>query len=1076
MKAPQSMLLEKACDWLGWPEPKVVLEPTGAGAAARAASIRQRIVGPLKRKFPGVIIESGILTVEPNSAATSHPLAIVCQFPSGASADILDEVHRLAWNYSSTALLITLEPHQMMAWSCHQDPKQPENRRIVEKWSADDSTEDSTTRQRQLRELLHWTSLITGEFLRKRPDQFRMEGRADKLLLKNLRHVRRTLRNAGLAPDICHDLLARVIFTQFLFHRQDSGGNAFFSKALLAKLCGGTLRQHHADLASILKDKVETYALFRWLDGRFNGDLFPGKEDQTIADREAAWKVEEEAVQPEHLQHLADLVSGTIDTTDQQLLLWPHYSFDTIPLEFISSVYEEFLHEERDANKAYYTPSHLVDYVLDAVLPWDGDEWNLRILDPSCGSGIFLVKAFQRLIHRWRKRFGEPRVSDLKPILASQIYGVDYNRDAVRVACFSLYLAMADAIDPKHYVTREKVFPRLRGTRLIAKDFFDEQTDGFRTIEDSGTFDLVLGNAPWGDGSAQETSDVEPQQLREESKGKKKQTAKKPKSITKAEAWAAKYQWPIANHDIGPLFMAKGLELVNDIGRVAMIQPAPPWLYQRANPAIELRKKLFESFTVDEITNLAAVRHELFPEAIGPACVLVAGRGEPTPNASFYYFTPKPLRVSDVTTEIRIDPRDVSRVTHVEAANDDLIWPVLALGGQRDLRLIRFLQQKNNLAALELQKQVVTREGIILGDQRKSLEEHEGKLFLSSPRFPNESLFLQAHDLAPWSEPHVHSRDSIDFEPFKSPQLLIKQSYVTKLGRFRAALVQSNDSEWGVICTQSYVSVHDLSADARHIRAACLAYNSVIATYFLFLTSSRIGHYITEVLAEEMLTVPLPNDCPDISHLTTLSQVDDLARQAFGLTQADWTIIDDLIHVVLPDVLRKTPGPGRKATTRKLEVRPGEFNDEPELSAYCEIFIRVLKGTFGQDRRVAFTIYHESDAERVAVRMVTLHLDAEGRDPLTYERMTTDGLFDELSRFHRDVLGKKVRSVNGAGIGFQRVAFFFHAHQEKSGRVQNLTIIKPDEYRYWTRSQAMRDADELAAAIMKAAARRGAKS
>ena len=308
-----------------------------------------------------------------------------------------------------------------------------------------------------------------------------------------------------LDRDVCHDLLARVIFTQFLFHRKDSAGNPFFSKTLLAKRCEGSLQREHPDLASILQDKDETYALFRWLDGRFNGDLFPGKENQTDEEREAAWRAEKDAVKPEHLQLLADLVAGTIDTTDRQLRLWPQYSFDTIPLEFISSVYEEFLTEDRDATKAYYTPSHLVDYVLDAVLPWDGDEWNLRILDPACGSGIFLVKAFQRLIHRWRRQYGrEPLVSDLKPLLANNLYGVDINPDAVRVACFSLYLAMADAIDPKHYVTREKVFPRLRGQRLIAKDFFDETTEGFRTAEDAGTFDLVIGNAPWGENSAED--------------------------------------------------------------------------------------------------------------------------------------------------------------------------------------------------------------------------------------------------------------------------------------------------------------------------------------------------------------------------------------------------------------------------------------------------------------------------------------------------------------------------------------------------------------------------------------------
>ena len=156
--------------------------------------------------------------------------------------------------------------------------------------------------------------------------------------------------------------------------------------------------------------------------------------------------------------------------------LWKHYSFDTIPLEFISSVYEEFLTaEERGNDKAYYTPSHLVDYVLDAVLPWNSEDWNVRILDPCCGSGIFLVKAFQRLIHRWRlKNRRDPLVTDLRPILENNLIGVDKNPEAVRVACFSLYLAMADAIEPKHYVTREniKVFPRLRGTRLIHRDFF----------------------------------------------------------------------------------------------------------------------------------------------------------------------------------------------------------------------------------------------------------------------------------------------------------------------------------------------------------------------------------------------------------------------------------------------------------------------------------------------------------------------------------------------------------------------------------------------------------------------------
>ena len=81
----------------------------------------------------------------------------------------------------------------------------------------------------------------------------------------------------------------------------------------------------------------------------------------------------------------------------------------------------------------------LVDFLLDAVLPWNGDEWNLKVLDASCGSGIFLVKAFQRLIHRWRQKNNgkDPLVSDLRPLLANNLIGVDKNEEAVRVVCLS---------------------------------------------------------------------------------------------------------------------------------------------------------------------------------------------------------------------------------------------------------------------------------------------------------------------------------------------------------------------------------------------------------------------------------------------------------------------------------------------------------------------------------------------------------------------------------------------------------------------------------------------------------------
>jgi len=93
-----------------------------------------------------------------------------------------------------------------------------------------------------------------------------------------------------------------------------------------------------------------------------------------------------------------------------------------------------------------------------------------EILDPACGSGIFLVKAFQRLIHRWRN--ANPTKSR-RPIcfgdlLEKNLFGVDIHEEAVRVASFSLYLAMCDEIEPRYYWQQVR-FPRLRGKNLVAQ-------------------------------------------------------------------------------------------------------------------------------------------------------------------------------------------------------------------------------------------------------------------------------------------------------------------------------------------------------------------------------------------------------------------------------------------------------------------------------------------------------------------------------------------------------------------------------------------------------------------------------
>ena len=274
------MLLDQASRQLGWPDRRQVIKPSGGGNRVLAELAKEKIGLPLIRE--GAAVEVGVLSPSVGTTNTEAPLAVVCEFAKRPSDELLQSAHRLAWNFCRTRLLITAERDRLRAWTCCKPPTADLKTKLV----FDDAGQLPSLSQTAA-EALHWVNLISGEFFRQRTKQFRPEERADSLLLANLRFVRTALLDAKLPKDVCHDLLARLIFVQFLFHRKDKSGKAFLDNTLMRNRLGGELSHPHADLESVLTDQDDTYALFRWLNGRFNGDLFPGKGGSAAArDRE----------------------------------------------------------------------------------------------------------------------------------------------------------------------------------------------------------------------------------------------------------------------------------------------------------------------------------------------------------------------------------------------------------------------------------------------------------------------------------------------------------------------------------------------------------------------------------------------------------------------------------------------------------------------------------------------------------------------------------------------------------------------------------------------------------------------
>ncbi len=258
--------------------------------------------------------------------------------------------------------------------------------------------------------------------------------RVDAVLLRELIALERNLVREDLEVGLAHKLIGRSIFAQYLLQR------GLFPADSFQERFGGR------DLQEVLSDKDRAYQLFDWIKVEFKGDLFPPED-----------KLEQQKVRQGHLEIIRDFF-GNIDSSGHYKLF--PFRFDVIPVELISSIYEQFAHsaagDRARSQGLHYTPVNLVDLLLDAVL--SSASGRETVLDPACGSGVFLVETLRRLV--WRQSIGrQPDGRLIRSILENQIFGTDINIAALQVAAFSLYLASLE-LDPAASLADER--PKFR--------------------------------------------------------------------------------------------------------------------------------------------------------------------------------------------------------------------------------------------------------------------------------------------------------------------------------------------------------------------------------------------------------------------------------------------------------------------------------------------------------------------------------------------------------------------------------------------------------------------------------------
>ena len=223
---------------------------------------------------------------------------------------------------------------------------------------------------------------------------------AQKTLINAVKELHQELNHEGILPK---PLRRRLLILSVLIAYLEKRG--VFEDGFFARFRPGA-----DEFFQVLADGPALVDLLDHLEERFNGHVFIlGDEDR------------ERLRGNRQLARYARLVEGRQEPGGQ-LTLWQRYSFADLPVELISHIYQLFV---KDTATAVYTPHFVVRLMLGEVLSWERldrlEENDEIILDPACGSGIFLVEAYKRLVLHWRSRndWKRPNQTTLKKLLTT---------------------------------------------------------------------------------------------------------------------------------------------------------------------------------------------------------------------------------------------------------------------------------------------------------------------------------------------------------------------------------------------------------------------------------------------------------------------------------------------------------------------------------------------------------------------------------------------------------------------------------------------------------------------------------
>ena len=830
-------------------------------------------------------------------------------------------------------------------------------------------------------------------------------------MLEYLMQVRKVLSESPelrLKASTLDKLLVVCILVKFLEEIKDDKGKHTLRKIYKTQGVNDFTEALEQQLCIDILDSLAT---------AFNGKIF-----DTFSD------AEKREISKAKLTLISQFLRANIDLQTKQYFIWEQFSFKHLPAEVISAIYENFIQAEALRKKGakekgvVYTPIHLVNLLIDETMPLEKPELfkdnAFKVLDPACGSGVFLVAAYKRLLQWWainnsnEEGIKYPDKKIAKKILEDNIYGVDIEETATLVSIFGLTIALLDKLTPKEIWNNLK-FKNLKG-RNIKKESFFSWAHANKTYKKN--FDLVIGNPPFNPPSGiSKTNAVSDEVL---------------------SLFGVKSK-DIPNND----FSLKFLEGALFFGKkVSLILPASVLLYNKSNTAQEYRERIFSDYTVSKIYDFTHLRETLFTKKT------IKGFGEqkksgripvvnivienlPSNQQPIEHTIIKRELFSEKRIRFEIDYYDKHKVRWDWAIDGkkQFIWKTNLLGGGRLFHLIYRLSLFGSLKGLVERKKEENPEWI-----------YEVGYEIGNTKSKTVINYLHKQDKVTQIDKSgtIHF-DEIEeakffYRPKKSrlfclPLLIIHK----KIGNeFLPIGLKENHNRNYLVFNGNFVGIHAPEEDyyiLQSIYSHLKKHEQVYILWILATSSNSMVHQETAIKKSELDSLPLPEFGGD---------------KDLNLSQSEICLRDDVLKYYVH--LGKSINKKRAGNVLYEPVK------EKELIMFGKTFCNALNEIYAKNGKAW------QPGQIMQSPSFTSFQIGFGKNKGLKSSYTQSSQKQHVS------LLENLKA--NSGIVHQKIIRFY---QHENG-YDCIYLIKPNTKRYWLKSIALRDADDTFMDLKKA--------